>query len=43
MTIAVKCLLVDDLDENLLALSALIQSETVEVLRARSGSLPCNA
>jgi two-component system, sensor histidine kinase and response regulator len=34
----VKCLLVDDLDENLLALSALLQRPDVEILKARSGS-----
>lgn len=34
----IKCLIVDDLDENLLALSALLQSEDVEVLQARSGT-----
>ena len=34
----VKCLLVDDLDENLLALSALLQGPEVEILKARSGS-----
>lgn len=34
----VKCLLVDDLEENLLALSALMQRDDVEVLLARSGS-----
>lgn len=33
----VKCLLVDDLAENLHALSALLQSEEVELLQARSG------
>src|SRR5579872_3178720 len=33
----VKCLLVDDLEENLLALSALLQSPDVEVLTARTG------
>jgi|SRR5665213_114523 len=33
----VKCLLVDDLDENLLALSTLVERDDVEVLRARSG------
>jgi two-component system sensor histidine kinase/response regulator len=33
----VKCLLVDDLDENLLALSALLASADVEILTARSG------
>ena len=34
----VKCLLVDDLEENLLALSALLGREDVEILTARSGS-----
>ena len=34
----VKCLLVDDLEENLLALSALLAEDEVEVLTARSGS-----
>lgn len=34
---AVKCLLVDDLEENLLALSALLRRDDVEVLTARSG------
>jgi two-component system sensor histidine kinase/response regulator len=34
----IKCLLVDDLEENLLALSALLQRDDVEVLTARSGS-----
>jgi two-component system, sensor histidine kinase and response regulator len=34
----VKCLLVDDLEENLLALSALLTEDEVEVLTARSGS-----
>jgi len=33
----VKCLLVDDLEENLLAFSALLRREDVEVLTARSG------
>lgn len=33
----VKCLLVDDLDENLLALSALLRGDDIEVLTARSG------
>lgn len=33
----VKCLVVDDLDENLLAMSALLNSDDVEVLLARSG------
>jgi signal transduction histidine kinase len=34
----VKCLLVDDLEENLLALSALLRRQGVEILTARSGS-----
>src|ERR1700760_1357008 len=34
----VKCLLVDDLDENLLALSALLRRDDVELLQARSGA-----
>ena len=34
----VKCLLVDDLPENLLALSALLQESDVEVLTAQSGA-----
>jgi len=34
----VKCLLVDDLEENLLALAALLQRQDVEILTARSGS-----
>jgi signal transduction histidine kinase len=33
----VKCLLVDDLEENLLALSALLRRDDVELLLARSG------
>src|ERR1700691_6329759 len=33
----IKCLLVDDLRENLLALSALLQGDDVEILTARSG------
>ena len=33
-----KCLLVDDLEENLLALAALLQRQDVEILAARSGS-----
>ena len=33
----VKCLLVDDLEENLLALSALLAGDDVELLAARSG------
>lgn len=35
---AVKCLLVDDLEENLLALTALLARDDVEVLTARSGA-----
>ena len=34
----VKCLLVDDLEENLLALAALLQRDDLEILTARSGS-----
>jgi two-component system, sensor histidine kinase and response regulator len=34
----VKCLLVDDLEENLLALSALLRQEDVEILTARTGA-----
>jgi two-component system, sensor histidine kinase and response regulator len=34
----VKCLIVDDLDENLLALSALLEQDDVELLAARSGA-----
>ena len=34
----VKCLLVDDLEENLVALSALMRSDDVETLMARSGA-----
>src|SRR5215510_12248580 len=34
----VKCLIVDDLEENLLALEALLRAEDVSVLKARSGS-----
>jgi signal transduction histidine kinase len=34
----VKCLLVDDLEENLQALSALLRRQDVEILMARSGS-----
>src|SRR5471032_460335 len=33
----VKCLLVDDLEENLLALSALLRRDDVEILAAQSG------
>jgi two-component system sensor histidine kinase/response regulator len=35
---SVKCLLVDDLEENLLALGALLQRPDLEILAARSGS-----
>lgn len=35
---SVKCLLVDDLEENLLALAALLQAPQVELLLARSGA-----
>jgi len=38
MTARVKCLLVDDLQENLLALSALLRRDDVEILEARSGA-----
>jgi two-component system, sensor histidine kinase and response regulator len=38
MTDLVKCLLVDDLEENLLALSALLRRDDVEILEARSGT-----
>ena len=38
MTVHVKCLLVDDLEENLLALSALLRRDDVEILEARSGA-----
>src|SRR5712671_1700547 len=34
----VKCLLVDDLEENLLALSVLLRRQDVEILVARSGA-----
>ena len=34
----VKCLLVDDLEENLVALSALLSADDVELLEARSGA-----
>ena len=33
----IKCLLVDDLEDNLLALAALLQSEDVDIFTARSG------
>ena len=38
MSARVKCLLVDDLEENLLALAALLRREDVEILQARSGA-----
>ena len=38
MTDRVKVLLVDDLEENLLALAALLHREDVEILQARSGA-----
>jgi len=38
MSEVVKCLLVDDLAENLLALSELLRQENVEILEARSGT-----
>jgi len=34
----IKCLLVDDLEENLLALSVLLRRDDVELLKARSGA-----
>lgn len=34
----VKCLLVDDLEENLLALAALLRQDDVEILQARNGT-----
>jgi two-component system sensor histidine kinase/response regulator len=37
MPVPVKCLVVDDLEENLLALAALLREDDVEVLTARSG------
>ena len=37
MSPRVKCLLVDDLEENLLALSALLRREDVEILQAPAG------
>jgi signal transduction histidine kinase len=36
--IVLKCLLVDDLDENLVALSALLRADGVELLEAHSGA-----
>jgi signal transduction histidine kinase len=38
VVLPVKCLIVDDLEENLLALSALLREEDVDVLMARSGA-----
>ncbi len=38
MLMPVKCLLVDDLEENLLALSALLQDDGVQLLTAASGA-----
>ncbi len=38
MSEVVKCLLVDDLPENLLALSELLRQDDIEVLQARSGT-----
>jgi signal transduction histidine kinase len=38
MSSPIKCLLVDDLQENLLALAALLRREDVDVLMARSGA-----
>lgn len=38
MTAVVKCLLVDDVEENLLVLSALLRRDDVEILQARSGA-----
>jgi two-component system sensor histidine kinase/response regulator len=37
VVVPVKCLIVDDLEENLLALAALLREDGVEVLAARSG------
>lgn len=37
-TAPVKCLIVDDLEENLLALGALLRDDSIELLTARSGS-----
>ena len=36
--VQVKCLIVDDLQENLLALSALLKQDNVDILTARSGT-----
>ena len=38
MPMRVKCLLVDDLEENLLALSALLRRDDIDILTARSGA-----
>jgi two-component system sensor histidine kinase/response regulator len=38
MRSSVKCLLVDDLEENLVALGALLEQDGVQLLKARSGS-----
>jgi signal transduction histidine kinase len=38
MTLPVKCLIVDDLEENLLVLSALLEGQDIELLTARSGA-----
>jgi two-component system, sensor histidine kinase and response regulator len=38
METKVKCLIVDDLEENLLAMSALLRADDVEVLQANSGT-----
>ncbi|HKY92921.1 MAG TPA: hybrid sensor histidine kinase/response regulator [Nevskiaceae bacterium] len=38
MAVKVKCLVVDDLQENLLAMSALLKNDDVEVLTASSGA-----
>ncbi|TDU26406.1 signal transduction histidine kinase [Panacagrimonas perspica] len=38
MRSSIKCLLVDDLEENLVALGALLEQDGVELLKARSGS-----
>ena len=38
MSFKVKCLLVDDLEENLLVLAALLRRDDVELLQAHSGS-----
>lgn len=37
MPVSVKCLIVDDLEENLLALAALLREDDIDVLTARSG------